>query len=74
MSRRLIADRRNFLRAGGASLLLPSLASMPLTAFANDAEKIASPPKRLCFLFFGMGVALPPEGHAAHNDWHWFPH
>lgn len=67
-------NRRTFLRAGSTSLLLPALSSLSLPAFANGNSPSATSPKRLCFVFFGMGVALPPEDHIAHEDWHWFPH
>lgn len=74
MTRTLFTDRRTFLRAGSASLLLPAFSSMGLPALARSGGAEATPPKRLCFVFFGMGVSLPPEDHAAHKDWHWFPH
>lgn len=74
MTRRLFSDRRSFLKAGGTSLLLPALSSMSSPSFAKTPGEGATPPKRLCFIMFGMGVALPPREHAAHKDWHWFPH
>ncbi len=71
-------DRRSILRSASASLLLPSLASLN---FAQSASALSpgqtaakAPVKRLCTVFFGMGVSLPPEGHVSHKDWHWFPH
>ena len=67
-------SRRTFLRAGSASLLLPALSSLPLPAFASGGGSSSAPPGRLCFVFFGMGVSLPPEGHVAYTDWHWLPH
>lgn len=67
-------NRRTFLRAGSTSLLLPALSSLSLPAGAVGTRLSSMPPKRLCFAFFGMGVALPPEDHIAHKDWHWFPH
>ena len=30
--------------------------------------------KRFCCIFFPNGVSLPPKGHPAHEQWHWFPH
>lgn len=74
MTKTMFSDRRSFLRAGSASLLLPMLSSLSAPAFAKNGGQNASPPKRLCFIFFGMGVSLPPEDHRAHKDWHWFPH
>ena len=67
-------NRRTFLRAGGTSLLLPALSSLSLPALATVDGMASTPPKRLCFLFFGMGVSLPPEDHVAYKDWNWFPH
>ncbi len=74
MNRKMLTDRRSFLRAGGASLLLPAMSSMALPAYAKSGGAASTQPKRLCFIFFGMGVALPPEDHVAYQDWHWFPH
>ncbi len=71
-------DRRLFLQSAGSSLLLPALPSLSALlstgAHASPTADKSVPPKRLCFVFFGMGVALPPEDHVAHKDWHWFPH
>lgn len=71
-------SRRFLLRTGGASLLLPALPSL---AYAKDAalQQItpvisAHKPVRLACVFFPNGVALPPEGHPAHKEHHWFPH
>ena len=75
-NRNRFLDRRTILRSAGASLLLPGLSSLaPILAHATESslEKTVTP-KRLCFVFFGLGVSLPPEGHVSHNDWHWFPH
>lgn len=70
--------RRTILRAGGSSLLLPGLASlMPQLAMAQGSSEMVAPkttPKRLCFVYFGLGVSLPPQEHIAHNEYHWFPH
>ena len=74
MRSKMFTDRRSFLRAGGTSLLLPMLSSMGMPALARNGDAPATPPKRLSFVFFGMGVSLPPEGHVAREDWHWFPH
>jgi hypothetical protein len=56
------------LRGAGVALALPWLEAM-----AHGAP-MASKPRRFCGLFFGNGVALPDKKHAAHQDWHWFPH
>ncbi|MFT7642129.1 MAG: hypothetical protein ACI9G1_003886 [Pirellulaceae bacterium] len=61
-------DRRTLLRGAGLALALPWLEAMSHSA----QEK--SRPRRFCGFFFGNGVSLPPSDHAAHNEWHWFPH
>ena len=61
-------NRRTFLRGTGVALALPWLEAM---THAAPAEKR---PQRFCGFFFGNGVSLPPTNHAAHQDWHWFPH
>jgi len=63
-------DRRTFLMGTGASLGLPWLECM-----AKGSEPVAQPtqiPRRLCALYFGFGVALPPENHELAR-WRWFP-
>lgn len=77
-------SRRQLLRAAGYSLALPALTSLPelpfIEAASGDAEARdgtgpdRSKPQRFCCIFFPNGVSLPPSGHAAHEDWHWFPH
>lgn len=62
-------DRRSFLKTAGASLLLPAL-----PVFGANAVSPSRNPRRLCVVFFGNGVPLPPEGHPDHDDWNWFPH
>jgi hypothetical protein len=63
-------DRRTFLMGTGVSLGLPWLECMTR---ANEPRRpIASPPRRICALYFGFGVALPPEQHE-HAKWRWFP-
>jgi hypothetical protein len=76
--------RRMLLRAAGCSIALPALASLrPLpfltSALAADTDvdlrrSLQDKPRRFCCIFFPNGVSLPPEGHPAHADWHWFPH
>ncbi|WP_158968543.1 DUF1552 domain-containing protein [Paraglaciecola sp. L3A3] len=64
-------NRRTFLKTAGSSLLLPAL---PSIATSNKSGiSTATQAKRLCCIFFGMGVSLPPEDHVAYKDWHWFP-
>lgn len=63
-------DRRTFLLGTGVSLGLPWLECMAsakeLPVFLEQA------PRRICGLYFGFGVALPPENHE-HAHWRWFP-
>ncbi|QDV47755.1 hypothetical protein Enr13x_76670 [Stieleria neptunia] len=40
----------------------------------DQSEALRQGPKRFCCIFFPNGVSLPPAGHPAHDDWHWFPH
>ena len=64
-------DRRTFLMGTGVSLGLPWLECM-----ANASPRPCSseqPPRRICALYFGFGVALPPANHE-HAHWRWFPH
>lgn len=77
-------SRRMLLRTAGFSIALPALPSlraMPFVTSALAAEprrsqigKADAHPRRLCCIFFPNGVSLPPEGHPAHEQWHWFPH
>lgn len=63
-------DRRTFLMGTGVSLGLPWLECM-----TKASEPAASPtqiPRRICALYFGFGVALPPENHELAR-WRWFP-
>ena len=63
-------DRRAFLMGTGASLGLPWLECM---AKANEpAAQSTHIPRRICALYFGFGVALPPENHELAR-WRWFP-
>ncbi len=61
-------NRRTLLRGTGVALALPWLEAMSHAAPTEDR------PRRFCAFFFGNGVSLPPEKHAAYRDWHWFPH
>lgn len=64
-------DRRTFLRGLGVSCMLPYLEGMAMTSFSKLTEPL--PPKRLCFIYFPNGVALPPEESPYHKKWNWFP-
>ncbi len=70
--------RRAFLKAAGATLLLPATTGISYGAGTKEAVHRAvgskGAPRRLCAIFVGNGVALPPPGHPAHEKWHWFPH
>ena len=64
-------DRRTFLKGLGVSCMLPYLEGMAMTNFTTFAEPLE--PKRLCFLYFPNGVALPPKESVYHKKWNWFP-
>ena len=64
-------DRRTFLKGLGVSCMLPYLEGMAMTNFTKFAEPLE--PKRLCFLYFPNGVALPPVESVYHKKWNWFP-
>jgi hypothetical protein len=70
--------RRAFLKGAGATLLLPATAGIARAAGGREAERQlvtgAGAPRRLCAVFVGNGVALPPPEHPIHEKWHWFPH
>ena len=76
--------RRRVLRTGGYTIALPALASLSDLPFLQTVrgdestrqsnETPVRSPKRFCCIFFPNGVSLPPERHAAHQHWHWFPH
>lgn len=63
-------NRRTFLMGTGVSLGLPWLDCM--SAASETVAKQAAVPRRICGLYFGFGVALPPENHE-HAKWRWFP-
>lgn len=80
ISRRLLS-RRQLLQAAGFTIALPALDSLADLPFLQAAESTPRQPrdethhpKRFCCIFFPNGVSLPPKGHPAHDDWHWFPH
>ena len=59
-------DRRTFLRGTGAALALPFMESLSFGA------KAAELPRRMAFVYFPFGVALPKDDHE-HAAWNWFP-
>ena len=59
-------SRRTFLRGTGAVLALPFLESLSFGATAAEL------PRRMAFVYFPFGVALPGE-KAGKADWNWFP-
>lgn len=70
-------SRRQLLRAAGFTIALPALASLqdvPFVQTLQGGESRHQRPKRFCCIVFPNGVSLPPEGHPAHDSWHWFPH
>lgn len=71
-----VTGRRQVLRAAGCTIALPALASVTGLPFLREVrgQEARTPPKRFCCIFFPNGVSLPPEGHPAHGEWHWFPH
>ena len=69
--------RRQFLKAAGYTISLPffpSLTTRRLACAEERSQAVEPSPKRFCCIFFPNGVSLPPSGHDAHEDWHWFPH
>lgn len=70
--------RRAFLKSAGATLLLPATAGISHATgnreVARNVTQNPDAPRRLCAVFVGNGVALPPPDHPAHDKWHWFPH
>ena len=70
--------RRAFLKSAGATLLLPATAGIARATAGREAAgqvtRSSGPPRRLCAVFVGNGVALPPPEHPTHREWHWFPH
>lgn len=70
--------RRAFLKAAGATLMLPATAGIAHAAAGKEAARQiirnSGKPQRLCAIFVGNGVALPPPEHPTHENWHWFPH
>ena len=65
-------DRRTFIKGLGVSCMLPYMEGMAMTSISKFATK-TTPPKRLCFLYFPNGVALPPKESEYHQKWNWFP-
>lgn len=65
-------DRRNFLRGAGVTVTLPWLESLtrPLVPGAPKRE----PVRRMCFVYFPNGAAMPKEHDEKWGKWRWFPH
>jgi Protein of unknown function (DUF1552) len=63
-------DRRTFLMGTGVSLALPWMECM--VKANTHALRPEGQPRRLCAMYFGFGVALPPED-SPHAQWRWFP-
>ena len=59
-------SRRTLLQATGAALSLPFLDSLSM---AVDAKSL---PRRMAFIYFPFGVALPDEKHPQ-AEWNWYP-
>lgn len=65
-------DRRTVLKSAAATIALPLLNAM---GWAGDAPGKApgKPPARFVSMNYGVGVPLPPPGHAHRDTWSWFP-
>tara|TARA_Y100000588_G_scaffold251944_1_gene266461 strand:- start:356 stop:1681 length:1326 start_codon:yes stop_codon:yes gene_type:complete len=59
-------NRRTFLRGTGAALALPFMESL------SHAKAAAELPRRMAFVYFPFGVALPKDGSPG-AEWNWFP-
>ncbi|HEB54117.1 MAG TPA: DUF1552 domain-containing protein [bacterium] len=60
-------DRRTFLRGAGVAAALPMLDAM--------RELVPNEPvRRLCFVYFPNGAAMPAEDDARWGKWRWQPH
>lgn len=66
-------DRRTFIKGVGASVMLPYLECMGMGNLTSFGE-VSNAPKRLCFVYFPNGVAMPGKKHKTEKDWNWFPH
>ena len=58
--------RRTLLQGTGAALSLPFLDSLSI---ASDAKSL---PRRMAFIYFPFGIALPDEKHPQ-AEWNWYP-
>jgi hypothetical protein len=71
-------DRRQFIRGGGAALLLPFLNGM---AWGRSASAAAGKnlPKRMLVSYFAYGAYMPegpdgiPRAGVPHHEWSWWP-
>ncbi|MCA8963553.1 MAG: DUF1552 domain-containing protein [Planctomycetes bacterium] len=62
-------DRRTFLRGAGVACALPWLEAMSPRPGARRDDR----PRRLCFVYFPNGAAMPGADDAKNGDWNWFP-
>ncbi|MEC3907888.1 DUF1552 domain-containing protein [Tamlana sp. 2201CG12-4] len=65
-------DRRTFIKGLGVACMIPYMESMGMNSLSSFAEK-RDIPKRLCYLYFPNGVAMPPKESPEHSKWNWFP-
>lgn len=71
-------ERRQFIRGGGAALMLPFLNGM---SWGRGATAAAGKdlPKRMLVSYFAYGAYMPngpagiPKAGAPHHDWSWWP-
>ena len=63
-------DRRALLRGAGVSCALPVLEGMQRSL---GIDKAGHPARRLCFVYFPNGAALPSETDEENRRWRWFP-
>ncbi|GAA4237636.1 DUF1552 domain-containing protein [Postechiella marina] len=66
-------NRRTFIKGLGASVMLPYLECMGMGNLTSFGD-VSVAPKRLCFVYFPNGVAMPGKKHKTDKDWNWFPH
>ena len=46
---------------------------MNAMAVGNESNALKNLPKRSVYIFFPNGASFPPESHANHKDWYYFP-
>ncbi|MGA0058395.1 MAG: DUF1552 domain-containing protein [Planctomycetota bacterium] len=62
-------DRRSFLRGAGVACALPYLEAMEGAA----KRSVGDAPRRMCFVSFPNGAALPDLKDDENRRWRWFP-